>query len=141
MSVACRSADPRPIINMSCTIRLARSPWERIRSRLLVRSPDMSAMRDRWSSSSFSTLASRTSPSSSSSSSETSAKFFTKFRGFLTSWATPAVSSPKAASFSRTTIWSWARFRSSRAVSNWSFLPCSSSAIFSTRFRRCTSRA
>ena len=39
------------------------------------------------------------------------------------------------------TIWSWARSRLARAFSSWSFLPLSSSASFSTRFRRCTSKA
>ena len=75
------------------------------------------------------------------SSPEASAKFLTKFNGFLISWATPAVSSPRAASFSRVTIWSWALCSSARTPSSSSFLPCNSSASCSTRLRRCTSRA
>ena len=68
--------------------------------------------------------------SSSNSCSVTSEKFLTKFSGFRISWATPAVSSPSAASFSCMTIWSCARFKLARASSSCSFLPLSSSASF-----------
>ena len=64
-----------------------------------------------------------------------------KLSGLRISWATPAVSSPSAASFSLTTIWSWASRRSSSTSSSSLFFPCSSWASCSTRLRRCTSRA
>ena len=105
----CRSPEPRPIISMSWTMWLARSPCERMRSRLSVRSDEISWISSRSSALKVSPPSSRISLSSSMSSPETSEKFLTKFSGFLISWATPAVSSPRAASFCCETIWSCAR--------------------------------
>ena len=169
MLVVARSADPRPIISMSWTIRLARAVCDPIRSRLLEMSSEISWTSPRWYSLMLFPSSSRTSRNSVRSSLETSEKFFTKFSGFRISWATPAVSSPRAASFSRMTIWSCARFKSARVFSSSSFFPDSSSvrpssstflpcnspaklsnstffpsnswASSSTKFSRCTSRA
>ena len=141
MSVRCDAPEPRPMRNIFSTIRFARCPCELIRPRLLVRSEVISATNDFCSSPSSTPSSSSTSCNSVRSSTETSEKLLTKFSGLRISWATPAVSSPRPASFSRITIWSCALCSAPSVLSSSTFLPCSSVASCSTRFRRCTSSA
>ena len=124
------------MLSMSWTIRFARSPCWWMLVRFSSNSLPMSTINWRCSSFNSSPAGGISSWSSSRISLQPSEKFLTKFNGFLISWATPAVSWPSAASFSRMTIWSWALRRSPSTFSSSSFLPRSSSASFSTKFRR-----